>query len=57
MDSNWFLHTDRCPVLSHEPQMVAEKRHDADEEQGRHKEEEQDVELGVCVRQLFLQEV
>lgn len=35
--------------------MVAEKRHDADEEQGRHKEEEQDVELGMCVRQLFLQ--
>lgn len=35
--------------------MVAEKWHDADEEQGRHKEEEQDVELGMCVRQLFLQ--
>lgn len=35
--------------------MVAEKRHDADKEQGRHKEEEQDVELGMCVRQLFLQ--
>lgn len=35
--------------------MVAEKRHDADKEQGRHEEEEQDVELGMCVRQLFLQ--
>jgi len=34
--------------------MVAEKRHDADEEQGRHEKQEQYVEFGVCVRQLFL---
>ena len=38
------------PVLSHEPEMVAEKRQDADEEQRRHEKQKQDVEFGVCVR-------
>lgn len=55
MGWNWFSQTDSCPVLSHQPQMVAEKRHDADKEQGGHKEEEEDVELGVFVRELVLQ--
>lgn len=41
-------------VLSHEPQVVTEQRADADEEEGSHDEEEQDVELGVCVGELFL---
>lgn len=41
-------------VLSHEPQVVAEQRADADEEEGGHDEEEQDVELGVRVGELFL---
>lgn len=34
--------------------MVAEQRADADEEEGGHHEEEQDVELGVRVGELFL---
>lgn len=55
VESDRFIRTDSRPVLPHKPQMVAEKWHNADEEQGRHKEEEQDVELGMCVRQLFLQ--
>lgn len=41
-------------VLSHEPQVVAEQRADADEEEGGHDEEEQDVELCVRVGELFL---
>lgn len=55
MECERFVRTDSRPVLPHEPQVVAEKGDDADEEQGRHKEEEQDVELGVRVGQLFLQ--
>lgn len=43
------------PVLSHEPQVVAEEWADADEEQGGHDEQKQDVELGVRVGQLFLE--
>lgn len=35
--------------------MVAEQRADADAEEGGHDEEEQDVELGVCVGELLLQ--
>lgn len=42
------------PVLSHEPQMVGEEWADADEEQGGHNEQKQDVELGMRVGQLFL---
>lgn len=42
-------------VLSHQPQVVAEQRADADAEEGGHDEEEQDVELGVRVGQLLLQ--
>lgn len=49
-----FTATYSCPVLSHKPQMVAEKWPNADKEQGRHEKEKQDVELGMCVRQLFL---
>lgn len=36
--------------------MVAEQRADADAEEGSHDEEEQDVELGVRVREHFLHE-
>ena len=43
------------PVLPHEPEMVAEKWQDADEEQRRHEKQKQDVEFGVRVGQLFLQ--
>lgn len=43
------------PVLSHKPEMVAEKRQDADEEHGRHKKQKQHVEFGVSVRQLILE--
>ncbi len=50
-----FKNTYSGPVLSHKPQMVAEKWHDADKEQSRHEKQKQDVEFGVCVRQLFLQ--
>lgn len=42
------------PVLSHKPQMVGEEWADADEEQGSHDEQKQDVELGMRVWQLFL---
>lgn len=42
------------PVLDDEPDVVGEKRHDADEEHGRHKEEEQHVEFRMNVRQLIL---
>lgn len=41
-------------VLSHKPQVVAEQGADADAEEGCHDEEEQDVELGMCVGELFL---
>lgn len=41
-------------VLPHKPQVVAEQRADADAEEGGHDEEEQDVELGVCVGELLL---
>lgn len=49
-----FIATYSGPVLSHKPQMVAEKWQDADKEQGRHKKQKQDVEFGMRVRQLFL---
>lgn len=44
------------PVLSYEPQMVAEEGQNTDAEHGRHKEQEQDMEFGVSVRQLVLGE-
>ncbi len=50
-----FRATYSGPVLSHEPQVVAEKWQDADKEQRRHEKEKQDVEFGMRVRQLFLQ--
>lgn len=52
--SEWLVATYSRPVLSHEPQMVGEEWANADEEQGGHDEQKQDVELGVRVGQLFL---
>lgn len=58
----WAISEDRSPeslysgpVLSHKPEMVAEKRQDADEEHGRHKKQKQHVEFGVSVGQLILE--
>ena len=42
------------PVPAHQPQVVAEEGQDTDAEHGRHEEQEQNVEFGVCVRQLVL---
>lgn len=50
-----FIATYSGSVLSHKPQMIAEKWQDADKKQGRHKKQKQDVEFGMRVRQLFLQ--
>lgn len=45
------------PVLPHKPQMVAEQGENADAEHGSHKKKEQDVEFGLSVLQLILEEV
>lgn len=42
------------PVLADQPTVVDEERRQADREHGGREEEEQDVELGLCVREAVL---
>lgn len=55
LNSSLFL-TYSGPVLPNQPQMVAKEGQNTDAEHGCHKEKEQDVEFGVSVRQLVLEE-